>query len=86
MLLEYVPPQATALSEEGEPSPLRFVGIGFEIAVPVLLGLGGGYWLDQRFGTKPWLLLVGALMGMVAGFVSFFRTALPRKGGGGEGS
>lgn len=33
-----------------------------------------GYWLDGRFGTSPWLVVAGSLLGIVAGFVSFFRT------------
>lgn len=37
----------------------------------------GGYWLDQKLGhTVPWLLLVGAGVGMVGGFISFFRTVM----------
>jgi F0F1-type ATP synthase assembly protein I len=41
----------------------------------------GGWWLDRKFGTeKPWFLLAGALVGMVGGFVSFFRTVLGKRG------
>jgi F0F1-type ATP synthase assembly protein I len=37
-----------------------------------------GYWLDQKLGNRqtPWLTLTGALLGMVAGFVSFFHQVL----------
>jgi ATP synthase protein I len=36
-----------------------------------------GYWLDRRMGhSVQWLLLVGAVVGMVVGFVSFFRKVL----------
>jgi F0F1-type ATP synthase assembly protein I len=44
-----------------------------------------GYALDRRLRTSPWLLLAGLLLGMVGGFVSFFRFVLPprRDGGGG---
>ena len=31
-------------------------------------------WLDERFGTKPWLLLAGGVLGMVVAFYQFFRT------------
>jgi F0F1-type ATP synthase assembly protein I len=40
----------------------------------VLLGLGVGYWLDQRLGTSPWLLLLGALLGIGAALYQFFKT------------
>ncbi len=44
-------------------------------SVGVFAGLG--YWLDQKLEHRtPWLLLVGAAIGMVGGFVSFFRTVL----------
>lgn len=38
----------------------------------VLLGYGG-YWLDQRYGTSPWLLIVGVLLGIATAFQSLFR-------------
>ena len=37
--------------------------ISFEMIIPA----GIGYWLDQRWGTKPWLLIVGAILGMAVG-------------------
>jgi ATP synthase protein I len=39
-----------------------------------------GWWGDKKLGhTTPWLLLVGAGVGMVLGFVSFFKTVLGKK-------
>ncbi len=37
-----------------------------------------GYWLDQKVGNKqtPWFTLLGALLGITGGFVSFFRQVL----------
>jgi len=36
-----------------------------------------GHWLDGKLGHMvPWLTLVGATVGMVGGFVSFFRQVL----------
>ena len=32
------------------------------------MGLFIGYWLDDFFGTKPWLLMIFFLLGVVAGF------------------
>jgi F0F1-type ATP synthase assembly protein I len=40
-----------------------------------------GYWLDRKMGhSVQWLLLVGALVGIAVGFVSFFKKVL-RAGG-----
>ena len=66
------------------PSPWSYVGLGMEIAVPLIVGVFLGRWLDRWLETEPWLLLAGALLGMAAGFLAFFRTVLPpRKGPGG---
>jgi len=51
-----------------------YLGIGTSFAASVLLGFGVGYWLDRRLGTTPWLLLVGATLGLVAGFYQFYLT------------
>ena len=67
--------------EPSGPSPWSYVGLGFQIAVPLLVGVYAGHRLDEWLGTTPWLLLVGALMGMAAGFLGFFRTVLPPRGG-----
>ena len=68
-------------------SPFQFVGLGFELVVPLLLGLFGGQWLDRRFGTAPWLLLAGVGLGAVVGFLNLYRRVVPPKGsGGGEQS
>ena len=55
------------------PRALAYVGLGFEIVVPIVLGLLLGFWLDRRWGTGPWLLLTGILLGIAAGFYNFFR-------------
>jgi F0F1-type ATP synthase assembly protein I len=60
------------------------VGIGFELVVPLLVGLFGGQWLDGRFGTAPWMLLGGAVLGGAAGMLSVYRR-IGRPGGTGSG-
>ncbi|MBS2020983.1 MAG: AtpZ/AtpI family protein [Deltaproteobacteria bacterium] len=35
-----------------------------------------GFWLDRFFGTRPWLLVGGAMLGMSLGFYLFFRALL----------
>jgi F0F1-type ATP synthase assembly protein I len=44
-------------------------------AVAVFMGLG--YWLDRKLANEvPWLTMLGALVGMTGGFISFFKTVL----------
>ena len=64
-------------------SPLRFIGLGFELVVPVLAGVFLGLWVDRRFDSAPWGVVAGAVLGISAGFLNFFRAVLPRNGGGG---
>ncbi|HBC93208.1 MAG TPA: hypothetical protein DCZ10_10020 [Pelotomaculum sp.] len=45
-----------------------------EMAITVVLGYLGGRYLDQMFGTGPWLLLVGVLGGLAAGTVGVYKT------------
>jgi F0F1-type ATP synthase assembly protein I len=59
------------------PSPLAYMGLGIELVAPILLGVFVGRWLDGRWGTKPWLLVAGAVLGLVLGFYSFLRSVLP---------
>jgi F0F1-type ATP synthase assembly protein I len=44
------------------------------LAVTVLAGLGAGYWLDSRLGTRPWFLLVGSSLAVVVALVYFVKT------------
>lgn len=47
------------------------------VAVFTLLG----WWLDKKLGHEtPWLLLVGAGVGMLGGFISFFKTVMRKNG------
>jgi F0F1-type ATP synthase assembly protein I len=42
---------------------MNALAAGTELAATVLVGLGGGYWLDSVCGTEPWLAVLGAVAG-----------------------
>jgi F0F1-type ATP synthase assembly protein I len=70
-----------------EPSMLAALGlasgIGLQLAVTVLVGLGLGYLADRAFHTSPWFLLVGLLLGVLLGGYSVVRRLMkeiPRSG------
>ena len=46
---------------------------GLELGIAVALCTLGGHWLDGKFGTEPWLLLVGLVIGLIAGFRGVLR-------------
>lgn len=57
-----------------------YIGASTTLVASVGVFAGLGWWLDQKFGHRtPWFLLGGALLGMVGGFVSFFRTVLGKQ-------
>jgi ATP synthase protein I len=70
VLLHMAPPR--------EPSPWKglaeLTSIGMTMVVCTVIGLAGGYFGDRWLGTTPWLTLGGLLLGIVAGFVSLFRS------------
>ena len=39
----------------------------------LVIGFGGGYWLDGVLGTKPWLSFVGFFVGVAAGVLNVYR-------------
>lgn len=49
--------------------------VGLEMAIATLLGWAIGHWLDGRFGTTPWLMLLFLLLGIAAGFKGLIRAA-----------
>ena len=51
-----------------------YLGMGTGLAVTVLAGLAGGYWLDGQFGTRPLLFLVGGFLGLGAALYHFWKT------------
>ena len=57
-----------------------YMGASTQLVASVGLFTALGWWGDQKLGhTTPWLLLVGAGVGMTVGFVSFFKTVLGKK-------
>jgi ATP synthase protein I len=48
---------------------------GVELVVAVLVGAGLGYLADKYFGTFPYLLVIGFILGAITGFRSAFRFA-----------
>ena len=41
--------------------------VGLSFAFALVIGAVIGYWLDQRFGWKPWGVLIGSALGFAAG-------------------
>jgi F0F1-type ATP synthase assembly protein I len=59
------------------PNPAQYAGLGFTFAVAVVLFTLGGNWVDGRFGTGPWGVLVGVAAGFALGFLWMIRRLAP---------
>jgi ATP synthase protein I len=66
------------MAQPGQQSPwsplAELSSVGFAMVLATVIGLAGGYYLDEWLGTKPWLLLLGLVFGIAAGFVILFRS------------
>ena len=50
--------------------------LALDMALPPL----AGYWLDRKFGTEPWLVVVGACLGLLLASFDFYRLTKVRFG------
>lgn len=48
-------------------------GMGFTIAIPIVAGAFGGHLLDGLTHTGPLFLLLGLLLGLIAGMFGAYR-------------
>lgn len=55
---------------------MRYAGLGLEFAASVAVLTLLGWWVDRHFGTHPWGVLTGALIGLVGGMYNMIREAL----------
>ncbi|MGA3067840.1 MAG: AtpZ/AtpI family protein [Tepidisphaeraceae bacterium] len=54
----------------------KFAAVGLEIAAGVALGAFVGYWLDTKFHSNPWGVLIGSALGFASGLYLFIKEAL----------
>jgi F0F1-type ATP synthase assembly protein I len=66
---------------EGYRRATPFIAASTTLVASVGLFTWAGIWLDGKLGGRvPWFTMLGALVGMTGGFISFFRTVLGKKG------
>jgi ATP synthase protein I len=47
--------------------------MGLDLAASVGVGVLLGWWIDRRFETSPWGMIVCSLIGIVGGLLNFVR-------------
>ncbi len=63
-------------SKKTYPGWVRHSGAGIELA-GATAGLAlFGYWIDGKFGTTPWALVVGVVLGLVGGLYNLVRDSM----------
>jgi F0F1-type ATP synthase assembly protein I len=63
-------------SSRGE-GDLKWVGllqVGMALVGSIALGYFLGAWLDKKWGSSPWAVVGGVVLGSLGGFVHLFRT------------
>ncbi len=76
------PPQAP--DNDGKntgPGPMRFVGLGVQLAASLLLLVWLGQWVDRKLGTGGIATIVGAAAAFAATMFSLVRTLNPKDHG-----
>ena len=68
------------------PRVWQLLGMGWYIALCLVLGILGGVWLDEQIGTAPLFLLAGLALGLIAAFYGMMRMLKQATGGEDGGS
>jgi ATP synthase protein I len=54
----------------------KVASVGLEVAVGVGLGVAVGYWIDKKFNSSPWGMLIGSAIGFAAGMYLLFKDVM----------
>ena len=66
------------------PNPMRYAGLGIQLAVTLVVCVLAGRWVDEKLGTGGLFTIVAAFLGFGGAMYSMIR-GLNRPGGGGGG-
>jgi F0F1-type ATP synthase assembly protein I len=55
------------------PSPLVMLGAATEVGFVAAAMAIGGWWLDGRLGTEPWLMIIGLAFALIAGIYKLWK-------------
>ena len=47
--------------------------LGLSFAMAIVLGTAAGWWVDRRFNSDPWGILVGFVLGFAAAILNVVR-------------
>jgi len=62
------------LKQEQQPHGYHWgLRVGTEIVASTMIGLTVGFFLDRWFDTRPLFLIIFAILGLAAGFLSLYQ-------------
>ena len=59
----------------GPQDQLQIASLGTEFALYEILGVALGYFLDKKWGTLPWCIVAGVLVGFACGLARIVQAA-----------
>ncbi len=54
----------------------RYSGLGIQMAVSLGLPIYAGYWLDERYSSSPWGILIGIALGLLSIFSLLYKLTI----------
>ena len=63
-------------NKRDRPSWVRYSSVGIEFAAVVAGFAAVGYWIDLKFESAPWGVVIGAVLGLVGGTYNLIRESL----------
>jgi ATP synthase protein I len=73
------PARGPARKDKSLADTMRTLGalstVGFSFVLAIVLGAAFGWWLDNTFGTGPWMFFLFFFFGLAAGIINVYRTA-----------
>jgi len=57
----------------------RYSGMGFQMVAIILIGVFGGYKLDQFFHTKPFIIIILSILSVFFSIYSITRDLLKKR-------
>jgi F0F1-type ATP synthase assembly protein I len=64
------------MSADRMPGWVRHSGVGLELAAAIAGFSLIGYWIDSRYGSEPWGLVGGIVLGLVGGLYNLVKQSL----------
>ncbi len=65
---------------------MRLTGLGWYVALCIVIGVVGGLWLDGLTGTKGLFLPLGTVLGSVVAFWGMYKMVKPILYGANQGN